>query len=124
MYKVLKLISEHDGYCSGEECRLETRNEYVIDNVDCGLCKKGKWINYVCNCHSKSWGYQSGYCKLSESCKKWGLERHGCEHIVISSHIIDRKMIESEIIEKQHHNSNSRLSFLPRDMINYIISFL
>lgn len=122
VYKVLKLISEHDGYCSDEECTLETRNEYVIDNVDCGVRKKGEVINYICNCHPKWWGYNN--CKLSKSCEKWGLGRHECEHIVVSYHIIDRKMIESEIIEEQTHNSNSRFSFLPRDMINQIISFL
>lgn len=67
-------ISNHDGYCSGNECELEI-NQYtkLIKNVP-----KEKYINdYVKYANSvEIFNHGSGYCYLNKDCSDIGLQRH------------------------------------------------
>jgi len=85
--------SDHDGYCSGNECEYKTeRMQFVID-VPEGMKNKineedyNDWKKYLPT-HNLSEG-GSNYCDLSNECVEKGLDRHEYEYTIISIEVID-----------------------------------
>ena len=82
--------SDHDGYCSGEDCYYESEMKiFIIDNIPKNMEIKFNekdfpdWINYL-DYESKGSSFsQSGYCGLDDESIKNGLDRHEYKYTII-----------------------------------------
>lgn len=102
---VLLEISDHDGYCSGEECEYESKQivhlcdvpeEY--ENCEIGTLNKNDlsdekwsqyWIDYLPEYNDFAVCAGSYYCDLSKDCENAELERHDSKYTILSVEIVD-----------------------------------
>lgn len=90
-------ISDHDGYCSGDECEYTSRqiihlceipeqylNEEIGKIVD---YEEDDWLKYLPDPELNT--SESGYCELSEESESAGLSIHDYRYTIISIEIVD-----------------------------------
>ena len=90
-YKIT--ISDHDGYCSGSECELTTK-EYkkLLKNIP-ELDDIRDYAKYADRVYTNR---GSGYCNLNQEVIEEGLDRHDYNISVISAKIVKRYPQEIE----------------------------
>jgi hypothetical protein len=100
--------SDHDGYCSGNECELISKtytriinlpHEEITNNLD----YYRKYADDVEMYRSLGY-YKSGYCKLSDEAVEVGLDRHDYLVKVARVEIIDE---DAEVINIEINSNNS-----------------
>jgi hypothetical protein len=104
--------SDHDGYCSGEDCEYEVQtHSYIVDLPDqFKNYSEGKLNNF--DKYNFEWDLLlpepklnndgSFYCNLSKESETHGLNRHDYRYTIISIEIIDPEFINKngEYIKK------------------------
>lgn len=103
--------SDHDGYCSGEECEYEVKTQsYIVDlPSEYANYPMGKLNNL--DEYGVNWervlpepiiNNGSGYCDLSEECVNHDLGIHDYRYTILSVEIINSEFINKngEYIEK------------------------
>lgn len=88
--------SDHDGYCSGEECEYECKIiEHIVNapeqykNYKCGKIadtSKYNWINLL---EPPELNNGSCYCDLSPECEENNLGVHDYRYTIISVELVD-----------------------------------
>jgi hypothetical protein len=91
--------SDHDGYCSGEDCQYECKQiETVVELPNMyKLHPKGKlsnldefnWVMLLPEPELNKTG--SYYCNLSNECETNGLDLHDYKYTILSVEIIDNE---------------------------------
>jgi hypothetical protein len=104
--------SDHDGYCSDEDCEYEVKTvSYIVDLPDQynsypeGKIKNinqfdNKWINLLPEPELN--GYGSMYCCVSDECEAHGLYKHDYKYTILSVEIINSDSVNknNEYVEK------------------------
>lgn len=92
-------ISDHDGYCSGEECEYEIKNvSHIVDLPDqYKSYPEGKiknideftidWKKLLPEPELNNHG--SYYCRVSNECEAHGLEQHDYKYTIQSIEIVN-----------------------------------
>ena len=107
--------SDHDGYCSGEECEYDVKTvTYIVDLPnEYKNYPQGKllnidefdvdWENYL---PKPILNNGSGYCGLSEECVNHKLDIHDYKYTILSVEIINPEFINKngEYVEKLDMN--------------------
>lgn len=89
--KKLVMKSDHDGYCSGNECEFEADLKYEIYNTENYIAKNENDGNCECNINCGG----SGYCHGDSLTKKY-CGAHNCRHIILEEHVIEFESIDEE----------------------------
>lgn len=100
-------ISDHDGYCSGNECEYTLRKIVHLCDVpeeyqdyEVGKLEKEEekeewsdkewseyWIHYLPEQEVNT--HESYYCELNPGCESVGLERHDYRYTILNVEIVD-----------------------------------
>jgi hypothetical protein len=90
-------ISDHDGYCSGEECEYESKQivhlcnipsfyeDYEIGNINDLI--EHDWLQYLPELELNT--HESYYCNLSDECEEAELEKHDYRYTILNVEIVD-----------------------------------
>jgi hypothetical protein len=100
--------SDHDGYCSGNECEYES---FIVEKkVNIPQEYKNHEVGKIININEYEWenfldppvlnDYGSHYCELSCKCEECGVERHDYKFTIITVEIIYDDVYNLEQIEK------------------------
>ena len=89
--------SDHDGYCSGNEC--EYKSQVVVKKVNVPQKYKNHELGQIEIVKEYDWEQLlvppvlnmdgSGYCELSSKCKGGGVGRHDYKYTIITVEIVD-----------------------------------
>jgi hypothetical protein len=89
-------ISDHCGYCSGEEC--EYKSNQIIHLCDVPEEYEDNEIGKIDNFSEHNWfqylpeqdiNGRSYYCDLSDECNEAGLEKHDYKYTILNVEIVD-----------------------------------
>jgi len=83
--------SDHDGYCSGNECELEIRDTYHVVDVpwteDINTKDKSYWISFLPEPNINTDG--SYFCSNSSKSKNMGLSVHDYKYVIQSVNLVE-----------------------------------
>ncbi len=85
VYKILIMLSDHDGYCSGNESEFDGQ-------IKCLIWREGtpRNINDVLDlyCEKQITGYGSGYCSIDEISEKYDIGMHDFRLEILAEYVM------------------------------------
>lgn len=103
-------VSDHDGYCSGEECDYKQESKmYIIDvpddlkDVPEGVYEnpaRYDWTPYLPRPKINQFG--SGYCHISTKAQYARLERHDYRFNIIRVEFVEEQYVEDLIYQQEN----------------------